>query len=80
MISFHCRSNTILQVKTKTGWDMDSTCELSEVEEMAFMCSGKGQKMEETTASTAAECSSNYNVAAEQLSPYIIVAGIHSQV
>jgi len=40
----------------------------------------KCQKTEETATSTAAECSPNYNVAAEQLSTYIIVAGIHSQV
>jgi len=40
----------------------------------------KHQKMEENAASTAVECSPNHNVAAEQLSTYIIVAGIHSQV
>jgi len=28
VISFHRRSNTILRVKMKTGWDMGSTCEL----------------------------------------------------
>jgi len=54
--------------------------QLSEVKETAFMCSEKGQKMEETAASTAAECSPNHTVAAEQLSTYIIVAGIHLQV